>query len=304
MGAVANPKSMLRGRGGVIAARSSRQKAYGAGFLKDNEIFQANQGDDAFLLAVANRDLAKQKQAKALKDGDQEAAANYGHALNAASQLGFRGQTAAVRSQALSALAKTGYQFSAGEEGYRELSDTARDIAGNDDGAYSSLMNEAQYGLRTASRYDLAGINHGAGFDGEAGTDKASLYELANAKPYSIKQLAENAGNGPVGEKHAIAYQELKAILPSSKGATKREVLKQMDSLEQRGVKGYLNTSTGNMKKQRVNYDNTNPAHATWSTEDRTRGWKVEDAPETYADVLSRSNKVRTYERPDPNNIP
>jgi hypothetical protein len=169
------------------------------------------------------------------------------------------------------------------------------------------LMNEAQYGLRTAGRYDLGGINHGAGFDGKSGTDKGSLYEIANGKKESIIQLARNAGaTGAANtEAHAVAYQELKAMLPNAKGGNRDEILKQMSDLEFRGVKHYMNTSTGATRKQRVNFDNTDPTHTTgpgaWNAEERARGWRVENVNETMGDVAAK--KARTYERPDPNNL-
>jgi hypothetical protein len=205
-GTVANPRSLLGGRAGVRAARQAKRTTYGAETLKDNAVFQANQGDDKFLLAVANRGLAEQKLAatrdkfeEARANGDQEGMLSaqatmdaQQHGLDSAAQLGAAGRSFGVRHQALQGLAKTGFQFETGEAGYDELSDTARQLSGGDERAYSAIMNESQYNLRTAGRFDLGGINDGAGYSYEAGISKASGYTAGQAKPDVFKAGAEH----------------------------------------------------------------------------------------------------------------
>lgn len=321
-GTAAHPRSVLRGRRGVRAARQAHQTTQGAEAVKEDAIFQANQGDDKFLLAVANRDLAEQKLSEtrqkfedARSRGDMAGMASaqstmdaQQHALDTAAQMGRTGRTAGVRYQALQGLAKTGFQFEGGAEGYAELSDTVRQLSGGDERAYSAMMNESQYNLRTAGRYDLGGINDGAGYSPGSGVSKASLYELANAKPDTMKGLMESLPQGPsagaAGHQHAIAYQELQAMLPNSKGATRDAIIESMRNLEGRGVKNYMaqDAGTGETTERRVNYDSTNPAHATgWSTAERTRGWRTEKRAVTRGDLAGK--EARTYERPNPEHI-
>ena len=206
LGAAANPRSLLRGRAGVRTARQARQSVFGAEALKDNAIFQANQGDDKFLLALANRGLAQQKLDSSRKDfekaqasGDMEGMLKaqatmdaQQHALDAAAQMGSLGRTTGVRDQALQALNKTGYQWSSGKAGYAELSDTVSSIYGDDQRTYAAKMNESQFNLKTAGRFDLGGINDGAGYDYAAGVSRANGYTAGQAKQDVFKAGAEH----------------------------------------------------------------------------------------------------------------
>jgi hypothetical protein len=319
LGAAANPKSLLRGRRGVRANRAAHQATHGANFLKDNEIFHANAGDDAFLLAIANEDLAQRKISQSLAksqdmslSADQRSAAQQDvysrqRALDTARQMGRGRMSQGVRSSALNELAKTGFQFSQGAEGHQELADTARSISGGDERAYTGLMDQAQYHLRSSGgRFDLAGINHGAVYDPKAGTDKASLYELANAKPDSIKAMTDQLDMNPaaVGDEHAVIFKELGAMLPNAKGASRDAIVEQMDALKGAGVETFINQAAagGGTTSARVNYDpGNNPQHANWSPDEKARGWRMETRAVTNGDVAQQ--KARTYERPDPNVI-
>lgn len=303
-GAIASPRSMSRGLRGIRSARSTGRAAQGAAILKDNAIAQANSGDDNFWLAVANKDLAKRKIEKArAKSQDMSLSAEdrseaqqdlYARerALDAAKQMGGDANSLAVRTAAFQELNKTGFQWSAGEEGYKELSETARELTGGvggDERGYTAMMDAAQYNLRSSGqRFDLAGINHGAGYDPKAGTDKASLYELANAKPASIKGMVEKLDPATIGQDHAVVYKELQAMLPNSKGASRDAVVKEIERLKATNIEGYmaLPDPSGETVVER------DPTSRTGATRTRplTRGEKAE----RYA---------RTYERPDPNRM-
>jgi len=315
IGATLNPRNAIRGKAGIDAGKLAARKQQGEISAKDDAMIQAMEGDDMALMALTNMGLAQQKlkeaednHLEAVNKGDTVKAANYQAEIDGrkrgmamASQVSSR-NSASTRLRALNSLAKTGFQFSSGEKGYQELKDSVRSIVGNDEGAIGAAMNEAQYNLRTASRYDLGGINNGAGYDPAAGVGKASLYELANAKKESIEAMVETAGAGPAGEKHAVVYQELQGMLPNSKGAIRDAIQEQIDGLRSRGVEQYMATPTGSgvRVKQRVNYDSTNPTHQAWNQEDRQRGYIIQERDETFADTLTG---VRTYERPDPNKI-
>jgi hypothetical protein len=298
-GTVVHPRSMLRGRAGVRAAQQAHQTAHGAESLKDNAIFQANQGDDKFLLAVADRELAQQKlaatrqkyeDARARGDtaGMVEAQSTIDaqqHALDTAAQLGATGRSRGVQYQALQSLAKTGFQFQDGAAGYEELSNSVRKLSGGDERAYASMMNESQYNLRTAGRFDLGGINDGAGYDPRSGTDKASLYELANAKPSVIQGMMEGVDMSATtpSTEHAVLYKELQAMLPNAKGATRDRIIENVQHLEDFGIKDYMRQTTGSTRQV------------------RDRSGKTVTVNETNDDIAQR--EARTYERPDPNHI-
>ena len=270
-GTAAHPRSLLRGRRGVRASRQTQQTAHGAEAMKDNAIFQANQGDDKFLLAVANRDLAEQKLAKSRQDledarkrGDEEGMIKaqstidaQEHGLDTAAQMGSTGRTTAARYQALQGLAKTGFQFQTGAAGYEELSSTVSQLSRGDERAYASMMNESQYNLRTAGRYDLGGINDGAGYDYELGVSKANGFNAGQAKTDTFKagaehfmgikpgseeakssasmqsKLAENLANGNVSVDDLGKYHDQLLDAKSSPiGANKAEIDKQLEAIE------------------------------------------------------------------------
>jgi hypothetical protein len=315
LGATTNPNNVIKGRKGIRAGRMSGRIAQGGASLERDQVYQANKGDDNFLLAIANRDMAKQKLALAQQkyessraSGDNAGAIKAQHeidtrqsALALAGQVGTR-KSAGTQMTALQDLAKTGYQFDDGEAGYEQLSSSVRNIVGSDDGAYASAMNNAQYNLRTAGKYELAGINHGASYDPKSGTDKASLYELSNAKPGSINGFMDGLDTGPADtEAHAVAYKELQAMLPGAKGATRDRIVDSITTLRNNDVETHMNAPTGNIVQKRITYNNLNPAHATWSSDEKIHGSRIENANETLGDIAQRS--ARTYERPDPNNL-
>lgn len=335
LGAIANPTSMLRGRKGIQARRRSLHALQGQQTLKEDQIYQANQNDDTFLLAVANKELAQSKlqqdiaqrdstleiarEARAhgdianaerfetMADKAQASVLARQNGLNTAAQMSMHTRNSrATQMAAFDALTKTGYQFSLGAEGYKELDDTIQKIVGNDQRSRAQMMDSAQYNIRASGqRFDLGGINHGAGFDGKTGTNKGSLYELANGKAESITQLVENLPANQISEAHAVAYQELKNMLPNAKGGNRDEIVKQMDRLDAQGIQEYM---AGVVKEedQLVQYNSAlaakDPTYAaSWTPADAARGWKREDVIRTRGEIASR--KARVYERPDPHRL-
>ena len=353
------PSSIIRGRAGITAARQTGRAAYGAEILKNDATVQAHGQDDNFLIALTDEQLAVRKLNEDIARRDAAMARSADmtlsmeerreaqdevtsrtqsinarrKGLNAARQVADRKQDS-VRLAAANALAKTGYQFSAGEDGYNELSSVMRSIVGNDEGAYAAAMDEAQYHLKNAGRFDLAGINHGAGYSPETGLGKASLYQLANSKKQSIEAMAATIPTvGPLTgdqmDKAAVIYQEMQAMRPNATGAVADEIDKQMEILRGRGVANYSNQASGRMVQEidpltntpvidpatgnpvmrqatverRVNFDATNAAHlATWTPQEQARGWRAEQVAETNGDIARA--KSRTYQPVDPNNIP
>jgi hypothetical protein len=171
-------------------------------------------------------------------------------------------------------------------------------------------MNNAQFALKGAGRFDQAGINNGAYYDADTGVGKASLYELANGKKQSIEAMVRP---GMTQKQQAVALSELKAMLPNAKGANVKTINKQIAALEaDPALDAYMKTATGQQTQRRIDFvaeraDPTSPSYdaayaAQWSDPtDRARGWRTEIRNETNADVAQK--EARTYERPDPNNI-
>lgn len=302
------------------AARDAGQRNQGMENLKKDPTWPEIENNDAALLALADMgtaetmlDKARQNRSDALSRGElakvkalDAEIQNREKAIALARQVGTRG-TDATRRAALNQLAKTGYQFSTGEEGYTELSNIARSISGGDDGYYSNLMNEAQYHLKNAGRFDLAGINHGAGFSAEKGLDKASLYALANGKTDSIKAMGKSALDSGDPEKIAIHLAELKAMKPNATGANATEIDRQISQIESSAyLQATLSSGTGEYTQTRIQYDRdraaTDPAYASrFNSDDVRRGYRTIQREVTLAEAAAK--KARTYERPDPNNI-
>lgn len=298
------------------ARRASSRTLEGQRFLEHDEVALANKGNDQYYLAGANPELAKQMRDKAAATPGKEAEVRSWD--NAIAGANLMPESPAIKLAMAQQHAATGFQYAQGQEGYDQLADTmsgitgaqlVRDGAGHVTGAsgpragaFADAMDNAQFAEKGAGRWDLAGINRGAGYDPGAGLKKASLYEIANGKPESITAMAQDVpAAGPVGEQHAIAYKELDAMLPNAKGASRDKIVEHMGNLESRGVRGFMNAPTGNTNRGRRTYDPAAPGAAGWAPEERARGWRIEDIPETRGDLAQK--KARNYERPDPNNL-
>lgn len=309
------------------AFRESNMALAGAAQAKENPIHEANKNNDMYLLAAASESLARKKiadaeaaKAAAVASGDTATAASKSQEIEArkralAMAQSIPNKTAAFRRQAAMELAATGYQLSSGAAGHRELSQISREINGTDDAAHANFMNGAQYNLKNAGRFDLAGLNNGGAYDAASGVGKASLYELANAKKESIQAMVRP---GMTSHEKAVAYAEMQSMRPNSKGAVATEIDKQMAALEAAGVKTYNETDTGATYvdaagvtrpvtvSYREDYDASkagDPMYAAaWADpDDRSRGWKTSVRNQKGIDVALA--EARTYVPPDPNKI-
>lgn len=319
--------------------RNAAQDMYAAESLKNDKVYQSNQNDDNFLLALGDRRLAEQKLANARTklSAEQAKAPNLQDATKIAelqAQIDAREgglananlianrSSKGVQMAAVQALAATGYQYESGEAGYDELAGSIRRIVGDDDQSFASAMNSAQYGAKNAGRFDLGGINNGAGYDRESGLSKASLYQLANGKKQSITAMtADFQGVGPLSPKQAesaaVTYSELKAMKSNASGAVADEINKQIEFLESRGIEQHIKNpvldKSGNPETideiQRLDVDRADPSHmrydaayaASWSPTEIQAGAKKVKRNKTYGDVAD--SKARTFQRPDPNNM-
>lgn len=349
-GAVGSPRRVGRsiGKGNLDALRGGRQSdraVAGAANLKNDEVVQANQGDDNFWIALADIDLArtklKQAEAKVLQNRqikndssktaqeryDAEIAMNGAQAEVDARQRGISNaldvksrKTFATQAAAFQELNKTGYQYEYGEEGYKEMRQIASKIANGDEGTMSSLMSEGQYHAKNAQRFDLAGINFGAGYDLKSGLDKVGLYQLANAKKESLRAWVDTVPDtaplvGKTLRDAAVLYKELEAMKANASGANRDEIVKKMKTLEDKGIVNLMKqpsdrkdpTTKKQAKKQgremfdRVKAGRDVAYRNTFTTEEQTRGFRVIQVDETIADIAQ--NEARAYERPDPNRI-
>jgi hypothetical protein len=205
-----NPKYLSRGgmkrrREDLVARKSADRNILGAEYDESDAIFRANAKNDNFLLAAVRPDLAQRNLEAAEASGNTTAAAGWRQAI-AGGRLVHN--SPATRLNALQALSATGFQWGTGQQGYNELASTVaditgatmtKDVAGNavgasgiNAGAYVDAMNNAQFGLRSAGRYDLGGINNGEGYSIEGGVAKASGYTLGNGKIQSFWGGAEH----------------------------------------------------------------------------------------------------------------
>lgn len=195
LGAGTNPRDILKGKEGILSGRETGRALQGAEEFKNDKTVQAHQNNDNFLVALMNPDLAEQKLAAAQAKFNTARASGDNAGMNSAqAEIDVRSRGlanagrvqsrnhASTRLAALNALAKTGYQFSPGNEGYRELADSVMSITGGDMSAYSNAMNEAQFHLKGAGKLDLAGINNGAMNDTKTGVRKLGNYQRGQGK--------------------------------------------------------------------------------------------------------------------------
>lgn len=240
----------------------------GAEFVGTDPTFEANKTDDKFLLALADKKLAERK--RDATTGQERAV--WDQSIATAGLV--KNQSRATRMAAAHAWAGSGYNFSAGQEGYNELAHVVASASGAqlqydnegnavgatgaNAGAYGIAMNNAQYNLKNASRFDLAGINYGAGYDYKRGIDKAGGYQAGQAKPETHVAGAESllgsgfvrdgatlaapeftrslrhrveAGSMDLGDL-AIHHRNLLDAFSGATGANKTEIGKQLDAIE------------------------------------------------------------------------
>jgi hypothetical protein len=230
----------------VASIRDSRLRQMGDQYAKESLFASTNEGNDQYQLAVANRGMAETKRDKVRQDLEDArargASASEISSLTTEesgwnSALGAARNTAsspATRMMAAQKLFASGYQISEGQKGYNEMAEIvsgitgaqlARDTDGNvtgvqtgdpNAGSYANAMNQAQYGERTAGRFELAGINNGSGYDGSGGLSKASDYILgAQAKPAAFKGAASDyLGSG------GSTVNSIKADMPAQERDT------------------------------------------------------------------------------------
>lgn len=267
-GVASGPRGWIGGKGRRSAFRQTALTQAGAEFMEADQIVQANKNDDKFLLALANRQMAERKR-NAATGMEREV---WNQALEKASLV--KNQSRATKMAAAQAWAASGYNFETGQAGYNELAETIatasgaqlmKDEQGNAVGAtgpnagtYGNAMNNAQYLLKNAGRFDLGGINYGAGYNYKAGIDRAGGYQAGQAKTETHIAGAEALlGSEFVQNGKTLESQEFKQTLRQrvesgninledlgthhrnlldafngATGANKTEIGKQLDAIE------------------------------------------------------------------------
>jgi len=211
-------------RANVAQVRDARLKRLGQTYFENDSVAKYNEGNDNYWTALASPEMAKRNRDAAqekFKAGDKGKASEVAawDAAIAAASVGSA--NTATRMAAAQKLFASGYQIADHEEGYKQMSQIVGGILGeggsqlsikrgyNEEGkyyvqaeganagAYANAMNQAQYGERTAGRFDLAGINNGTGYSFEGGMNKSNSYTAGSqAKPQTFTAGAtENFGS-------------------------------------------------------------------------------------------------------------
>lgn len=289
-GIASGPRGWRKGRAGMGSYRDEQRLITGQAAAEANQTWQAHKMDDKFHTAYANKSVAEGHRDEALRKAQNELAKGTPEGVAKAAQHNATAQAwssalvtasrvpknAALQLQSAQAWAQSGFNLDTGEAGYKQLSDTMAGITGakvthNPDGtttvsgagagAYRNAMNNAQFGLKGAGRFDLAGINDGAGYDFEKGVDKASGYTAGNAKPdthvaggqdlvagYSgsgkvddgtdagttlYDALSSGISSGNISTAKVIAHHaRLLDALPGATGGNKKEIRDQLEAIK------------------------------------------------------------------------
>lgn len=233
-------------------SRAAGQAAKAAEDLKNDKVFQANQNDDKFLLALGNEKLARKKLSQATTPGERAAWEGALANARAVSSRGSQGTTLA----ALDAHAATGYNYSSGQTGYNELAETYIEALGIDEShvrrdehnnvigvtgpqaaAYASHMNTAQFSLKKAGRVDLGGINNAEGEDARSAIRKFSNYSRSQQKTETYHGGAEawlgsGTVDGQTGKTLGTSHEMARAIEASmADGSTDANALLEYHSM-------------------------------------------------------------------------
>jgi hypothetical protein len=323
--------------------RDARVRLQGEARTKRDELMKKS---DAFLEVANDTNKPDEERAKAKVD-----------AMNARQQAGqwdmAIANAANTKGGANAVLAATQnggsmkYVLSQGQEGYNQLANAVasavgavleKDSEGNvlgavggNTAAFANAMNGAQFNLKNAGRFDLAGINDGRGYDPAKGVAKADIFTLGRSTPESVdaigdiikQSLAEarnlqssgdTVGANAAFERASAYRQELDSVAQSAVGAVQQKAVKlkteftdpgslpdadpaKLPEMVQRArvIKSWEDTpvSGGQTRKIRDNYT---PGAQGWTPEERSRGWKIKEVPITNRDIAA--SKARTSRIP------
>lgn len=342
-GAAAGPKAWTR-KGGITAARETQMTLAGAAAVENDKVIAANKNNDKFLAAVASSEFAAAQRQDAVNKGNMAEVAAWDQAIGLAGQINRNNP--AVRLQATQMLAATGYQLSKGQEGYNQLAEMVasatgaeliRDAAGNVTGAtgpragaYANAMNGAQYNLKNAMRFDLAGINDGAGFNLKAGLDKADPYTMSRAKKQTAEGLytlaTDRLSQPTITNEDYITAQtsllELESIAQNATGAVRDQAIKSLEEFRtstdpaidamRTNLGAWSRTDLpptvppgsppGTRPVQPTTRERENYVRGTsigWQQADIARGWRVITRNKTNGDVARERARVARMPRED-----
>jgi hypothetical protein len=194
------------------------------------------------------------------------------------------------------------------------------------------MLDEAQYHAKNAGRYDLGGINHGNGYDVDAGLSKAGLYQIANGKKESVKAWGEKftgSTNKTTGVHTTGLLEEANAGTTTYVDRNGNTALRPLTAAEthtryeeahiaEQELEAVINNSSGAVRdeaiKQRDALRSSGGAqYDAWKNAPNAAGrTKTVTNPITGAvstpvllngEVAAYDKRVRNYTPPDPNNL-
>lgn len=266
-GDIRNPRGWNRQRRArLAAARNMYQARYGkegTGYA----MYEANSQDSNVTGDLAKYATGAESRAAIQKQYEQEinsgvdrqtADRNREQRLFSSAAADKIGRTPAMRRIALMNPATVGYEIDEGAQGWDQATSIMRDIAGNDEGTYRSMVNEFQYVAKTAAgRPDLSRATDGKPQKLNQAWGTGQIYGLGSVKPRAIEsfgkeflQQYQNASAGPIDEdaqKQIVDagrfYLEQDAIIKGgATGAVRDAAQENIDKFRKAGIDRVLDT--------------------------------------------------------------
>jgi hypothetical protein len=204
-----------------------------------------------------------------------------------------------------------------GARGREQVQAGINRLAGGNEVMAGSLRDSFAYNSNSAGRGDLASTNWNATSDSGISTAslegfrRSSLYQASNGHQNGVIGATNDSLNLLATGRHedalraAIHYAELESLKSSGSGPIADAANEQMRRMEIAGIGAVLQSQMLSQnggpvqENRRVDYDSSNPAHTSWSSEEKARGWRTEARNLTLGDMARR--EARPYDPPNPN---
>lgn len=267
MGDLRNPGGWNRQRRArLAAARNMYQAKYGkegAGYA----MYEVNSQDSnvtgdlaKYATGAESRAAIQRQYEEEINSGvdRQTADRNREQRLFSSAAADKIGRTPSMRRMALMNPATIGYEIDGGAAGWDQATGIMRDIAGNDEGTYRSMVNEFQYVAKTAAgRPDLSRATDGKEETLAQAWGTGQIYGLGSVKPRAIQSFGKefmqqyrDASAGPITEEAqgkivdaGRFYLEQDAIIKGgATGAARDAALENIQKFRDAGIENVLNT--------------------------------------------------------------
>ncbi len=249
-GVASGPKGWVNK--GVRDEKQSTRLKVAAAAAAENPEFGVRAVDEKALVAHTNMKEAVRMRGEAEAKGKTADVEMWDNAIAASKSMGT-GE--AEKYASFQALMSAGRGFGEGDEAHRFISETAAQFSGGstDNAQYRGMMNEAQFRLDKAGRYDVGGINNGQPYSFDAGWNRANLYQLATGKKETfqaaqthLEHLTRAGASQEELDRAYVMHTEMQQMLPNATGENRDALVDAMGAIDMSALEARVGiTSAG-----------------------------------------------------------